>query len=248
MLALCRRLHDSWRDLADALRIPAYEQERFATGHEARQILAWLDARDRMADLPAALRQAGRADLLTLVPTPAPVEAADPGRTHPQIVTVRFDTHRLDTDLVEIYDDVLAGAGTPAVDVYDADDSPAARVNLHLVAHDARRVVRDPMCRTAVDRALEARRSDRSGLVEIILIGSAEDQEPARQHVEAWLGDDDPGRLFIRGIRSTDELAATIARNIERILNRSPRRRRSPAPPGDALYRNDLGYPNVGGY
>jgi hypothetical protein len=66
-LEFTRRLGNSWRDLADALDIPSFEWKRFEGGHEARAILEWLDERNRLSDLPAALVKASRPDLADLL-------------------------------------------------------------------------------------------------------------------------------------------------------------------------------------
>lgn len=60
---LIQRLGNSWEDLADVLQIPAFEKGRFRQGNEPRQIWEWLDARERLGELEAALRTIGRDDL-----------------------------------------------------------------------------------------------------------------------------------------------------------------------------------------
>jgi hypothetical protein len=63
----CRRLGDSWRDLADVVELPRYRRAAFDRGDEARGIWDWLEARDRLPELPVALRTIDRADLADLL-------------------------------------------------------------------------------------------------------------------------------------------------------------------------------------
>lgn len=64
-LAFRRRLADSWRDLADALDIPTTSQKLFESnpGNEGGLIWEWLEARERLHELPDALRVIDRQDL-----------------------------------------------------------------------------------------------------------------------------------------------------------------------------------------
>lgn len=66
-LAFCRRLGDSWRDLATWLEIPAHDQARFERGDECRALWTWLDDRGRLDELPDALDAIGRGDLADLI-------------------------------------------------------------------------------------------------------------------------------------------------------------------------------------
>jgi hypothetical protein len=63
----CRGLGVAWREVADILQIPLYEQERFRSGSEARGIWEWLEVRGRLGELPAALLSAERPDLMKLL-------------------------------------------------------------------------------------------------------------------------------------------------------------------------------------
>jgi nucleoside phosphorylase len=58
-----RELHFDWQDLADLVGVPPFQRARFAQGHEPRGVWEWLEARSRLAELPAALDLVGRADL-----------------------------------------------------------------------------------------------------------------------------------------------------------------------------------------
>jgi hypothetical protein len=71
-LAVVRRLGDDWRDLADALNIPAHMQRRFARGGDPeRAVWEWLEDRAALGQLAGALASIGRTDLSTLVSTGA---------------------------------------------------------------------------------------------------------------------------------------------------------------------------------
>jgi nucleoside phosphorylase len=61
-LDVCRRL-DNWRELADVFEVPDWEIARFPHGEQARALWGWLEARGKLAALPAALDDIGRPDL-----------------------------------------------------------------------------------------------------------------------------------------------------------------------------------------
>jgi hypothetical protein len=65
-LEFCDRL-DNWQKLADLLEIQSSEQARWVQGYEARGILEWLKKRNRLGDLPDALREINRSDLADLI-------------------------------------------------------------------------------------------------------------------------------------------------------------------------------------
>lgn len=67
------RLLTDWHDLADQLGIPPHEVARFDGGEEARAIWQWLTVRNKLGDLPDALRAIGRHDLADLVDAAIPV-------------------------------------------------------------------------------------------------------------------------------------------------------------------------------
>ena len=58
-----QRLQDGWKDLCDVIGIPAHERNRFLHGDESRAIWEWLEARQRLSELPALLDRIGRSDL-----------------------------------------------------------------------------------------------------------------------------------------------------------------------------------------
>ncbi|MCG5446164.1 hypothetical protein NIE79_004732 [Micromonospora sp. NIE79] len=62
-LYIVQRLHFDWQDLADLVGVPGFERARFTPGDEPRALWEWLEVRGRLADLPAALTEVGRADL-----------------------------------------------------------------------------------------------------------------------------------------------------------------------------------------
>ncbi|MFI7543496.1 hypothetical protein [Actinoplanes sp. NPDC049599] len=66
-LETVRRLTYDWQDLADVVGVPSYETRRFRPGDEPRELWAWLQNRRRLADLPGALDEIGRADLAALL-------------------------------------------------------------------------------------------------------------------------------------------------------------------------------------
>jgi hypothetical protein len=63
----CRRLAYDWPDLADLIGVPSFERARLRHGDEPRAIWEWLEARGRLAELPAALAELGRPDLVDLI-------------------------------------------------------------------------------------------------------------------------------------------------------------------------------------
>jgi hypothetical protein len=69
-LNVCRRLGASWQDLADYLNIPSFERTSFERGREPQGVWEWLEARQRLAELPQALVTIGRDDLLEVLQYP----------------------------------------------------------------------------------------------------------------------------------------------------------------------------------
>ncbi|MDE5105908.1 MAG: hypothetical protein O4808_02140, partial [Trichodesmium sp. St17_bin3_1_1] len=63
----CRRLGDSHSDLALYLGIPPQDSSRWKAGSECEKILEWLENRDRLGELPEALEEIGREDLVDLI-------------------------------------------------------------------------------------------------------------------------------------------------------------------------------------
>ena len=61
------RLTYDWQDLADYLGVPVHAVRRFRAGDEAHEVWAWLESRDRLAELPDALAGIGRRDLADLL-------------------------------------------------------------------------------------------------------------------------------------------------------------------------------------
>ena len=62
-----KRLGDSYRDLALYLGIPRQERELWETGTEGERILEWLENRERLDELPKALVEIEREDLVELL-------------------------------------------------------------------------------------------------------------------------------------------------------------------------------------
>lgn len=65
-LQVCERLVNDWRRLADYVGIQPYETARFPRGRGPHEVWDWLAARNRLRELPSALADIGRADLLPL--------------------------------------------------------------------------------------------------------------------------------------------------------------------------------------
>ena len=63
-LAFCKRLHNSWRDLAIYFDIPPNEVRAFNAGEEAGEIWDWLQVRNCLNELPDVLRYIDREDLV----------------------------------------------------------------------------------------------------------------------------------------------------------------------------------------
>ncbi|MBU2668204.1 hypothetical protein KOI35_32300 [Actinoplanes bogorensis] len=62
-----RRLTYDWQDLADWVGIAVHEIRRFRAGDEGYEVWAWLENRNRLAELPDALAGIGRTDLADLL-------------------------------------------------------------------------------------------------------------------------------------------------------------------------------------
>lgn len=63
----CRRLGESWKDLAVVLDVPPDQRARFGRGDEAQALWEWLAERARLGDLLSALPIIDRGDLRTLL-------------------------------------------------------------------------------------------------------------------------------------------------------------------------------------
>lgn len=66
--ALCQRLDVNWEDVANLLvpPVPTSDRRRFRPGRECEDLWVWLEVRERLKELPDALRMAGRGDLISL--------------------------------------------------------------------------------------------------------------------------------------------------------------------------------------
>jgi hypothetical protein len=103
-LHFVQNLGNSWRDLADDLQIPPFDQNKFGKGEEPREIWVWLQERSRLPDLIDALRRIGREDLAKLLEV-AVLSAASPDDNTPPAVPKWKPVRRL----------VLPGVGALAV-------------------------------------------------------------------------------------------------------------------------------------
>jgi hypothetical protein len=71
-VAVCNRLGSSWRTVADLVGVQPWQSASFAPGHEPRGVWEWLESQNRLDELEAALREAGREDLADLLLTARP--------------------------------------------------------------------------------------------------------------------------------------------------------------------------------
>lgn len=70
-LTIAQRLGPNWQDLADYFDMPPGERQRFQPGREAQGIWEWLESRQRLTQLPKALRYIDRDDLALALEPPA---------------------------------------------------------------------------------------------------------------------------------------------------------------------------------
>jgi nucleoside phosphorylase len=68
-IQFCRRLGESWEELADFFEIALHEKARFRHGNEPRDLWQWLEMRDKLPVVPEGLMQIGRDDLAVLIRT-----------------------------------------------------------------------------------------------------------------------------------------------------------------------------------
>jgi len=66
-IELCRRLGNSWEDLADYFEIPPWERARFKQGRECQGIWEWLELRRKLEALLDGLRFIDRGDLADIL-------------------------------------------------------------------------------------------------------------------------------------------------------------------------------------
>ncbi|MGB2679856.1 MAG: SUMF1/EgtB/PvdO family nonheme iron enzyme, partial [Candidatus Competibacter sp.] len=75
-LAFCDQLGDQWKKLADYFDVAISERDRFQQGDEPRAVWQWLERRQRLNELPDALRYIDREDLVVQMLEPPPLPAA----------------------------------------------------------------------------------------------------------------------------------------------------------------------------
>jgi nucleoside phosphorylase len=63
-IVVCRRLGESWRDLADYFDVEDYDRRTFGYGREPQGLWQWLSDRDKLGELDQGLEFIGRDDLL----------------------------------------------------------------------------------------------------------------------------------------------------------------------------------------
>jgi len=66
-IQFCRRLGDSWEELADLFEIAPHERARFRPGNEPRDLWQWLEVRDKLPVVLEGLAQIGRDDLAAVM-------------------------------------------------------------------------------------------------------------------------------------------------------------------------------------
>ena len=66
-IQFCRRLGDSWEELADLFEIAPHERARFRPGNEPRDLWQWLEVRDKLPVVLEGLAQIGREDLAAVM-------------------------------------------------------------------------------------------------------------------------------------------------------------------------------------
>lgn len=68
-IKFCRRLREYWQDLADYFDIPVHHRAQFSQGRECQAIWEWLKDRNKLQELPDALKFIERDDLLSIFKT-----------------------------------------------------------------------------------------------------------------------------------------------------------------------------------
>lgn len=66
-LEVCKRLHTSWEELSDVMGLEPHTRRAFRRGREAFDLWDWLEERNRLGDLPGALAEIGRYDLVKVL-------------------------------------------------------------------------------------------------------------------------------------------------------------------------------------
>lgn len=132
-----QQLGANWQALADYFEIPLHEQSRFGEGREPADILAWLERRGRLAELPTALADIGRHDLSRLWMRHAkPTIPEGSGDAEAQLL-VQI-AHRLDEDMQRRYDELLAQRDADTLS--DTEYGELLRLTQQVEAHDVARV------------------------------------------------------------------------------------------------------------
>ena len=197
-----RRLDTSWTALADFLDIPAHDADGFPKGEEARRIWAWLDARNRLHELTGALRAIDRHDLADLTERTAGV------------VITRFDTHPIRGALRDLYHKVIAGAGSPNLEIRDIAQGGGLQPDLRFAAYLAEQIIQDESSRDAVINALLA---GEMGIVRIYLVGSAELCASAAANIWKWVSTIDFNGLLPRQVPDEMHLAIALTQSLSKV-------------------------------
>ncbi|MBG6063750.1 hypothetical protein [Micromonospora ureilytica] len=142
------------------------------------------------------------------------------------LVVTRFMSDPSGIQWEEIYNQVRKGATTTEITVQDARDAPSARVDILIIVHEARLVfISQSPLRTTMSRARTALREQPSMSIGIYLVGP--ECEPAKEQVNHWLDLDSPmASVYITGVESAAGLPDEMARLLQVVIDRDPRRSR----------------------
>ncbi|MEV4820112.1 hypothetical protein [Micromonospora tulbaghiae] len=143
------------------------------------------------------------------------------------LVVTRFMSDSSGMQWEEIYNQVRIGATTAEITVQDARNAPCgARVEVLIVVHEARLVFmpQGPI-HTTFRHARSALQEQPSMSIGIYLVG--QECESAKQVVDQWIEFDSPmASIYIIGVDSAANLRGEMARLLQIVIDRDPRRSR----------------------
>jgi hypothetical protein len=219
-LEYVNRLSDTWRDLADALVIPVYEQRKFLAGDEARGIWDWLEYRDRLHLLAPALRDVNRDDLADLFDNASRAANDHVAEPDPAILTVAMLT--TDWRWESVYIEVLKGAGAGVITVIDQTDSHRTQVEILFVVYQADEILDGSVDESRLLARLERERDNDKLTVFVFVVGDR--CAEARQLVRRWLRATDL-KWFVDPVLDPDKLRDEISTRIQSGIEKNPYRR-----------------------
>jgi hypothetical protein len=203
--------------------VPATQQRHLEAGHGSivrpapwdAELVGWLH-RDVITARLEVRAQAARERRYAA--HRSPVTAADP---RPMIVT-RFISDSSGLPWEEIYNETRRAATTTAVAVHDARDVPGAEVDLLIAVHHADLVLAgDPAVRAIVLQARAERDQQPSMSVGICPVGAG--FRAAETTVREWLAQCPPS-VYVTGAADAAGLRGALARLLQLIIGRDPRR------------------------